>query len=200
MNSIPKLIPQPILSIDTILPSIRKFYKDKEGKYNDEINEIMAENMPQLNKHYDSEVKRIFHTPDVNSAYNEYKEYVKPRIDLIESLSNMAKNSNYHVSKAKNNSGSNSDEQVAASSLGSNARTRRDKLIGEVQRKEEEYKRELKEANMTSAKELIRYIKLRVLHPPAGGRRTRKYRNKKTRRKNANRDSMTLEQLQGGRK
>ena len=170
-----------------VIPSIRKFYSQNESKSSNQVNEIVAENMPEFVKHYDSETKRIYHIPDVDSVYKEYKEYVTPRIELIESLNNMAKNSNYNVNEARYNSGSNSNEQVNASKRGSNARTRRNKLIGEIRKREEEYKKDLEQANMDSAKELIRYIKLGVLHPPGGGRRTRKSLRLRKSRKNLRR-------------
>lgn len=178
------LLPAPSASISALLPYIVEDLRENKRKNDKSIDEILTKERKALTNKYINDIQKDFHTNDLNEAYTKYKQDAQPIIQEINNLKMLARNSNFKVQDARINSGSNSDEQVSASSAASNAKIRMNQLVNKLKARGELYEKEKKDADIKSAAKLINFLDLPVL-TKSGGVRTRKRRSKsrKTRRK-----------------
>ena len=177
-----KLYNPPAIGFSSVL-DLLKLELGRRGKTSDEVDEIIKKENDALTSKYNKNIKEQFHTADVMAAYNSYKSDVMPMIEEIRKLSSESNASKNKVHNAKRKSGSNSESEISASESGSNARTRIDELEGKIKIREKEYDAEKLQAIKGAAKELIQFYDLQDLTRRSGGfKKTRRLRNKKTRK------------------
>jgi hypothetical protein len=169
-----------MVSVKDLLPLVVQHFVD-QGKTDDEIDAILAKEQKNMTQKYNDEIKRDFHVADAMAAYTSYKADVQPMIAQLNKLRQLSAAKQANVQRAKNAGGSNSNQEIAASSQGSNARSEIDRITGEMKERIERYQAELAQAHQTAANELIKFVELVPLHE--GGRRTRKRKTRARRQR-----------------
>jgi len=175
------LLEPPKALIGPLVTLIIQHLRDS-GKNDGSIDAILAREKQALTNKYKNDVQMQFHTADLNTAYDTYKQKAQPIIQQMNKLSITAQNANVKVRMARNAGEPNSNEERAASSNASNAKIQVDELSGQLRRIQEEYQAEVEQANATAARELIDFLNLQNLTKSGGRRRTRnRHRSRKTR-------------------
>lgn len=169
-----------MVSVKDLLPLVVQHFVD-QGKTDDEIDAILAKEQKNMTQKYNDEIKRDFHVTDAMAAYTSYKADVQPMIAQLNKLRQLSAAKQANVQRAKNEGGSNSNQEIAASSEGSNARSEIDRITGEMKERILRYQAELAQAHKTAANELIKFVELVPLHE--GGRRTRKRKTRARRQR-----------------
>lgn len=164
---------------------------------------ILRDDSALLSK-FNNDLKDKF-TNELKTAFTTYKTDFEKKQREIKDTELKIKQAKLKVSSEGNTSGSDSEGQVSASSIATTLRIQLAKLIEERSTITKHYTDTVKEVNNAYANLLYDFYLLTslsrsVASKGAGRGKTRKYRNKKTRRKNAMRDSMALEKLRRGRR
>ena len=174
--------PRPDIGFSSVEEYLRSVLESR-GISKPEIDEILKEQNKALTSKYNRNIKKQYHESDVMSAYNRYVSDVTPMIKEIKRLTSISNASKNNVENAKITSGSNSEEEVAASKTGSDARIRIGKIKEQIYVRFKEYEQEKNQAVIDAGKQLIAFYNLPVLSKSGGGRKTRKSKYSKRSRR-----------------